>query len=165
MPTQSRNGQPGNYNATPATRSDGDPSGFEFDNKGNVLVNLAVALSGLLSGAENNTILVAPYKRADAFQATFNSADATTRAQVKAGTSSKKIYVTDIEISIGTAMSVKIQDSTASAVILLQSLYMPANSVFSKTFATPLECSTAKDLEVIASVAGNVTVNAQGYVI
>ena len=33
---QAPHGQPGRYNATPATRSDGDPSGFEFDANGNV---------------------------------------------------------------------------------------------------------------------------------
>ncbi len=35
---QAIHGQPGAYNATPATRSDGDPSGFEFDSMGNVKI-------------------------------------------------------------------------------------------------------------------------------
>src|SRR5258708_1215800 len=33
---QARNGQPANYNATPGSRSDGDPSGLEVDQKGNL---------------------------------------------------------------------------------------------------------------------------------
>lgn len=128
-------------------------------------VELASAISGLISGVQTDTILVAPFKRADAFTATFNSADASTRAQVKAASASKKIYVTGIIISSGAAISVKIQDSTTSAVILLQSIYMAANTTVTMNFSTPLECSTGKDLEVIASGAGNITVNVQGYII
>lgn len=114
---------------------------------------------------ESNSFTTAPTKRTDAFQATYNSADASTRAQVKAATASKKIYLTDIVISTDTAMNIIIQDSTASAVILIQKLYVPANSVFSKTFSTPLECSTGKDLEVLASASGNISVTASGYII
>ena len=33
---QAVNGQPASYNATPATRSDGDPSGLEVDADGNL---------------------------------------------------------------------------------------------------------------------------------
>ena len=36
--SQSEYGQPGHYNATPATRTDGDPSGFEFDATGNLRI-------------------------------------------------------------------------------------------------------------------------------
>lgn len=39
-------GQPGSYNSTPATRSDGEPSGFEFDASGNVKATSATLGAG-----------------------------------------------------------------------------------------------------------------------
>lgn len=164
-PSQARYGNPANYNAIPATRTSGDASALEVDVNGNLLVSLATALSGLVSGAENDTVLVAPYQRSDAFLAIYNSSDASTAAQVKAATSAKSIYLTDIVISVDTAMNVKIQDDTGTPVIYIEPLYLPANSVWSKTFTTPIKWASNKPMMVKASVSGNISVTATGYVI
>lgn len=44
--SQTEYGQPGHYNATPATRTDGDATGFEFDSVGNAKGTLGTRLAG-----------------------------------------------------------------------------------------------------------------------
>lgn len=99
------------------------------------------------------------------FQATVTSANATSATAVKAKTASKKIYVTDLIISVDTAMNVQLQDDNGSPAVLVEQMYMPANSVFSKTFRTPLVVATNQDLDVITSASGNISVFVSGYVI
>ncbi|SRR6266568_1318037 len=100
----------------------------------------------------------------DNFQATINSADASSATQVKAGVASKSIYITDLIISTDTALNFKLQDNTGTPVVLGNKLYFPAVSIFSKSFKTPIKVATGKDLNILASGAGNVTVIATGYV-
>ena len=50
---QAPNGQPGRYNSTPATRSDGDPSGMEFDVNGNQKTTLETALDESIDSITN----------------------------------------------------------------------------------------------------------------
>lgn len=136
-----------NYNSTPPTRADGQATGLEVDSKG----NLKVAIS--------NTA------QSDDFQSTITSANATSATQVKAKTAAKKIYITDVIISVDTAMNVQLQDDAGSPVVLMEQIYLPANSVFSKTFSTPLVVATNQDLDVITSASGNISVTVTGYVI
>lgn len=124
--------------------------------------NFEVVDSG---GAESDSIGAAPFRRSDSFQATITSADAQAATSVKAKTASKKIYVTDLIISVGGAMNVQLQDDAGSPVVLMEQIYMPANSVFSKSFRTPLMVATNQDLDVITSAAGNISVTVTGYVI
>lgn len=126
-------------------------------------VSLASTISGLLAGLENDTILYLPARRTDAWQATVTSADATTATTIKAKTAAKKTHVTDIVISVAVAMNVQIQDD--SATVLMEQVYMPANSIYSKQFKTHLMGDTNKDINFIASTAGNISVSALGYVI
>lgn len=99
------------------------------------------------------------------FQETITSANATSATAVKAKTAAKKIYVTDLIISVDTAMNVQLQDDNGSPVVLMEQIYLPANSVFSKTFSTPLVVATNQDLDVVASASGNISVTVTGYVI
>lgn len=130
-----------------------------------IVAAIGTAITGISGGAETNTILAAPFRRADAFQATITSANATSATDVKAKTAAKKIYVTDLIISVDTAMNVQLQDDTGTPVVLMEQIYLPAVSVFSKTFATPLMVDTNKDLEVITSASGNISITVTGYVI
>lgn len=116
-------------------------------------------------GASDYPLPVVPFRRSDAFQATMTSADATTATSVKAKTAAKKIYITDIIISTDTAMNIQLQDDAGSPEVLMEQIYVPANMVFSKTFSTPVMVATNQDLDVVASVAGNISVTATGYVI
>lgn len=105
-----------------------------------------------------------PQRRSDAFQATITSSDAQAATQVKAKTAAKKIYVTDLIISTDTAMTLQLQDDTGTPVVLVEQMYFPANSIFSKSFTTPIEVATNKDLDIIASASGNISVFVSGYV-
>lgn len=101
----------------------------------------------------------------NSFQATITSANATTATQVKAGTALKSIYVTDFVISTDTAMNIQLQDDAGTPVVLMEQIYLPANSVFSKSLKVPLKVATGKDLNVVASASGNISVLVTGYII
>lgn len=102
----------------------------------------------------------------EAFQATITSANATTATTIKANaTASTSIYITDLIISTDTAMNIQLQDSTGTPVVMMEQIYMPAVSVFSKTFRIPIKVTAAKDLNVITSVSGNISVFVSGYLI
>jgi hypothetical protein len=137
----------GVYHATAPTVRDGQNEDIQLDANGNVKVNIIDSLS------DND------------FQATITSANATSATAVKAKTTAKKIYVTDLIISVDTAMNVQLQDDNGSPVVLMEQVYLPANSVFSKTFSTPLVVATNQDLDVVASASGNISVTVTGYVI
>jgi len=137
-------GYPGVYNSTFFTLTSGEGSALATDASG---------------------VLISTARRADAFQATITSADATTATQVKAKTASKKIYITDLVISVDTAMSIQLQDDAGTPEVLMEQIYLPANSVFSKAFNTPLVVATNQDLDVITSAAGNISVTCTGYVV
>lgn len=162
---RTKHGLPGIYNLSTITLSDEEGSALGLDASGNVKVTLATAISLLVGGTETDTIGVAPFRRGDAFQATITSADAQAATQVKAKTSAKKIYITDLIISTDTAMNIQLQDDAGGPEVLMEQIYVPANSVFSKTFSTPLLVATNQDLDVIASASGNISVTVTGYVI
>jgi len=131
----------------------------------NATLAVDIGSQGLVSGVETDTILVYPARRADAFEATITSANATSATAVKAKTAGKSIYVTDIIISVDTAMNVQLQSDAGTPVVHMEQIYLPANSVFSKTFRTPIQLATNVDLDVITSASGNISVTALGYVI
>lgn len=123
------------------------------------------AIQALIAGIETNSILFSSFRRSDAFHAVYSSADASTAAQVLAATAAKQNYLTDVVISTDTAMNVKLQDDTGTPVVLVGPIYLPANSVWSKTFSTPIPFGVNKKIMVKASVAGNISVTADGYTI
>lgn len=155
-----------NYNATPPTRLNGQATGLEVDENGNLKATLATTLQNIDdNGTESDTIGISPTLRSDAFKATITSANATTAVQVKAKTAAKRIYVTDLIISVDTAMNVQLQDDAGTPVVAMEQIYLPANSVFSKTFSTPMMLGVNVDLNIKASVSGNVSATVLGYVI
>ena len=109
----------------------------------------------------DNALPVTFGRDANAFDSTVYSNDASTARQVVAATSGSSIYITDVVISTDKAMSLKLQDSDGTAV--MERVYLAANSTVSKTFATPLEVTEDKALNMLASVDGNVTVTVSGY--
>lgn len=106
---------------------------------------------------------LAPHYRGAAYQATVTSADAQSATQVKAAVTGESLHITDIVISTDTAMNIQIQDDSSSPVVLMEQLYMPANSVFSKSFTTALKATSGQDIDVIASASGNISVTISGY--
>lgn len=128
-------------------------------------VTLEEALTAISAGQENDNILTAPMRRSDAFQATITSADASAATAVKAKTADKRIYITDLIISVGAAINVQLQDDAGSPLVVMEQIYMAANTTFEKHFSTPLQVPLNQDLDVIASGAGNISVTVSGYVI
>lgn len=105
------------------------------------------------------------YKR-KRWQATINSADASSATQIKekqgVGT---KLVVTKLLISTDTQLNFTIQDDAGSPNVLIQPLYLAANSTVPVRIPdeTPLIVAENQDLDIKASGAGNVTVFATGY--
>jgi hypothetical protein len=112
----------------------------------------------------NLNVVIQADATATNFQSTITSANATSATMVKAKTAAKKIYITDVIISVDTAMNVQLQNDAGTPVVLMEQIYLPANSVFSKLFSTPMEVDTNTDLDTITSVAGNISVTVLGYV-
>lgn len=166
MPSQAFNGQPGSYNTTPATRSNGEASGLEVDSKGNLLVNLNVPLSAFSPSGENDSILMAPFRRSDAVQNSINFS-ANTVQSLLTGVTGKSIYLTNITISSDglAASSVKIQSTAGSPVVIVNNIYFP-NVAFSITlnFASPKKVAVNDGINALCSSATpNVTVDVVGY--
>jgi hypothetical protein len=101
---------------------------------------------------------------ASTFHATITSADASTAVQVLAGTSGKSIYLTDVVISTDSALTLQLEDSAGTPNVLVEDLFMPATSVWSKTWSTPIPVIAGNDLNVLASGAGNISVTVTGYI-
>ena len=99
------------------------------------------------------------------FQATFTSANATSAAPVKAKTADKKMYILSLVVSTDTAMNIQFQDDTGTPAVIMEQMHFAANGGAALTFPpqAPLICDTNKDFDVIASVAGNISVTITGY--
>jgi len=97
-------------------------------------------------------------------QVTITSADATGATQVIAKTVDKKIYILSLLVSTDTAMNIQFQDDTGPTV-LIEQLYFAANGGVPINFPpeAPLVVNTNEDFDVIASVAGNISVTATYY--
>lgn len=126
-------------------------------------VSLVDKLQGIISGAENDNVGVLPVRRADAFQSQVSSADASGTVAVKAATAAKSIYITDLNLSVNTAMNVKFQDGTAA--ILIPTMYLPGSATWSKSFITPIKVPGTDAFNVVSSASGSITIVAAGYVI
>lgn len=99
-----------------------------------------------------------------AFQATFNSADAQAASPVKAKTASRKMYILSLVVSTDTEMNVQFQDDTGPTV-LIENLYLAANGGWQGQWPpeAPLVVNTNEDFDVITSAAGNISVTITGY--
>jgi len=156
------------YHATPTTRTDGQGGPLESDSLGSlntIMKNNMEVVDG--GGLEGDSIGIAPKQRSDGFNATYNGTSSATPTAVKNATSSKKHYICDVIISTDTAQTVLLQDGAGSPVNLIPKLYLPANSVFSKTFSVPIATSaTNLAINVVCGGgSGNVSVQIGGYTI
>lgn len=155
----------GVYTATPPTKTEGQISPLLTDVSGNLLMANSGQLQALSSGVEKDSVGSVPMRRSDSYEAELETADATTAVTVKAAVSSKSIYITDISISTDTAGWVKIQDSAGSPATIIAKKYLPANSVWSKTYVNPKQVVNGNAVKVLAQNAGNVSVDMNGYAI
>lgn len=155
----------GVYQTTPDTISDGKAAAARISSRRALMVSLDTNLESIVSGAENDKVLVAPHYRSDSFNTTFTSADASTAATVKAATASKKIYITSVVLSSDAAINLKLQDNAGTPVVAVGPIYMAVNSTVPMNFSTPLQMATNVPLQVKASGAGNISVTVSGYVI
>lgn len=103
-----------------------------------------------------------PARRVDAFQATISSGNAVDDTVVKAATASSSIYVTDVVISVETALAVELKDETGTA--LMHPVYLGNTGSLVVSFKTPIMVAEGKALMMRASAAGDVSVTATGYV-
>lgn len=104
-------------------------------------------------------------RRQDAFQQPYEAASSATPQTVIAAQAGKSIYITDVSISTDTQQSVKLQDNTGTPIVIVSKKYLPANSVWSKHYETPLQVAVGKELDILCSGGtGNVSADIQGYV-
>lgn len=102
----------------------------------------------------------------DCFQSSTISTDATAAKSCKTKTAAKKIYVYTLLISVGTAMSVKIQDDAGTPEVLIPPMSFATNGGAFLVYpeSAPLTVATNQDLDFLASTAGTVTVAVTGRV-
>ena len=97
--------------------------------------------------------------------APFTSADqsASAASVTDAPTAGQKLVITDLLVSVDTAMSVSFKIETAGTT-LIGPIYLPANGSAQITFRSKFKLGTAdKKLQVQSSVAGNISVLAGYY--
>jgi hypothetical protein len=153
----------GKYNATAIVLSDGDRGDVQLSVNGFMKTELGSSLDAVINAVEADNVGVVPFRRADAFQATVNSADASGADQaVKAATASKRHYISDLIISVGSAISVTLKDG---ATIIGQPMYLAANTTIHLRLGTPLMGSINTAFNIRTSGAGNVSVTALGYTV
>lgn len=132
-------------------------------------VSLKSKIQTLINGAENDSIGVSPVVRADAFQTLPILVNSAAAVDLKAATASKKIYVTDLLISIdaGGACDLIIRDDTSGTPLQLARVFLPAAvTTISLRFATPKWTNTNQKLQALSSSATpNIYVTVSGYVI
>lgn len=95
------------------------------------------------------------------FQATLDNADCSTARAVKVAITGAILNITDIIISSDTALNFWIEDTTAVA--LTGKMYVPANSVFSKTFNFPIAVIVSRGINIKSSASGNIGATITGY--
>lgn len=79
-----------------------------------------------------------------------------------APTTGQKIVVTDVIVSVDTAMRVDLKEETSGTVVM--SLYLPANGVAQVTPRSKLKLATAnKKLQAQTSASGNIAITAFYY--
>lgn len=141
---------------------------FYDDETAYQLVDLARALSGLDDvGNEYDTMLAYPARRSDAYQASPVTVQTTSAVIIKAATTAKKTYVTDLTISTdgAGACDLLIQDDAGTPVVL-ERIFLPATATtLHLRFVTPKATTAGQALQAKASSATpKIYVSAGGYV-
>ena len=99
---------------------------------------------------------------AETYQEHIYTTDATSDEVVKAGVASKNIYVTDYVVSTSVDVTLEIKDSPGNETFFI--LFLPANSVWSKSMSVPTVVATGDGISINSTVAGDITVTIAGYV-
>lgn len=99
---------------------------------------------------------------AERFENTVASADASTPVQVVPAVVGKTFYLIDVVVSVEVALTIQLQDDGTPTPIV-EDLYLPATSVWSKTWAMGLPVTAGQDLDILASGAGNLSITVTGY--
>jgi hypothetical protein len=133
------------------TSTDGDYGAPRIDQAGNVATKDAGPMWTSVRG-----IAGVPFTSADQHSAAANCTDLPTSTQ--------KLVITDVFISVDTAMNVTFKIETAGTVII-GPIYIPANGTVQLTpRSRGWKLATAdKHLQVITSVAGNISVDVHYY--
>jgi len=95
------------------------------------------------------------------FRNIYSTADATTPEQFLFGIPGKTAVITDIVISTDTALKAWVEDDDNA--VLIVDLYLPATSVWSKTWSSPIELTEGYSAYIASSVAGNISITVTGY--
>lgn len=130
------------------------------DGSGNPAL-VVVSSTGAMASADGGPAWTTSFGVAGA---RFTSADASGAAAsvTDAPTSGQKLVITDIEISVDTAMRVDIKEETSGTIIA--SIYMAANTTVNLCTRSKRKLATAnKKLQIQTSVAGNISVGAFYY--
>lgn len=160
-----RSGQIALYRQNTITLSDNQEAALGLDTNGNLYVNDVGQQEALVNGVEYDSIGIMPMRRSDAYEAIASTANATTAQVVKAAVTNKSIYITDIVISTDTAGWVLIQDTAGTPNVIIGKKYLPANSVWSKTYVIPKQVANGNGVNVLAQNAGNISIDMNGYAI
>lgn len=123
-------------------------------------VSLKSKIAAVLDGKENDSIGSAPFRRSDSFNVDYTG-DPSTVDVVRAGAAGRQDHITDVTISTDTAATITIQ--TEDDEVLIGPLHLPENATFGKSYLTPIQVPTDKDIEVISDTPASVSVNLGGY--
>lgn len=98
---------------------------------------------------------------ATTFRFTETTADSTTGLNLGTAVPGKAYRITDMVISTDTEMTITVKETDND--IIIEEMYFPATSIWSKTWCTPITLMAGEYLVVYGSLAGNVTVTITGY--
>lgn len=135
------------------------------DGSGNQVLHMILDSGAISSGTIIATDGGASWTTANGIAgARFTSADQTAAVAsvTSAPTSGQKLVITDIIISVDTAM--RVDFTVESSATVIESVYMAANSTVNLITRSKRKLATAdKKLQVKTSAAGNISVNAFYY--
>jgi hypothetical protein len=113
---------------------------------------------------KGNPLPVAPYQRDSYFEVNIQSSNATTPVLLKAATSGKKIYITDIILGVKSAGDVDIRTLQAGPTLIIGVLPMANTSTFSHTYVTPRSTDTGQAIYLFSTTSGVISCQLTGYV-
>ena len=112
-------------------------------------------------GNKNPLPVTSAYDSSISFSQQFHSENATAGSVVKAATSGKSIYITDIIVSAGQAGEVWLKDSSGT---IFGPVYLAANGNLTKSFSTPVVVTEGSGLTVQTDGAIHISLQVNGYV-
>lgn len=103
------------------------------------------------------------YNSDDGFNATVTGSTTTSAQTLRAATSGKSIYITDLIISSSVARQVNLEDSDGT--MMMHQISLAANSTLNHSFSSPLKITESKALNYrISKTGGVLTITVCGFV-